>query len=48
MYIDAPVIDRSDPSRSKAATDSDRLQTAELHCYLSAVPRPTVTWIKVS
>ena len=45
--LDAPEIDRSDPSRAKAAADSDRLLTAELHCYVSAVPRPTVTWIKV-
>jgi hypothetical protein len=48
IYLDAPEIDRSDPSRNKAAADSDRLLTAELHCYLSAVPRPTVTWLKVS
>ncbi|CAF1198899.1 unnamed protein product [Adineta steineri] len=42
----APEIDRSDPSRYKAAADSDRLLTAELHCYISSVPRPTVTWLK--
>jgi hypothetical protein len=47
-YLDAPEIDRTDPSRNKAAADSDRSLTAELHCYLSAVPRPTVTWMKVS
>ncbi|CAF1114272.1 unnamed protein product [Rotaria sordida] len=41
-----PEIDRNDLSRSKAATDSDRLLTAELHCYISAVPRPTVSWFK--
>lgn len=45
--LDAPEIDRSDPSRAKAAADSDRLLSAELHCYVSGVPRPTVTWIKV-
>jgi hypothetical protein len=48
IYLDAPEIDRTDPSRNKAAADTDRLLTAELHCYLSAVPRPTVLWIKVS
>ncbi|CAM4919915.1 unnamed protein product [Rotaria socialis] len=42
----APEIDRSDPSRSKAATDSDRFLTAELHCHLSSVPKPTVIWMK--
>jgi hypothetical protein len=47
-YLDAPEIDRTDPSRNKAAADSDRLLTAELHCYVSAVPKPTVTWTKVS
>ncbi|CAF5066238.1 unnamed protein product, partial [Rotaria socialis] len=30
----APEIDRNDLSRSKAAADSDRSLTAELHCYL--------------
>ena len=47
MYLDSPEIDRTDLNRNKAATDSDRLLTAELHCYLSAVPKPTVVWIKV-
>jgi len=47
-YLDAPEIDRSDPNRNKLATDSDRLLTAEVHCYLSAIPKPTVTWLKVS
>ncbi|CAF3700945.1 unnamed protein product [Rotaria socialis] len=46
ICLDAPEIDRNDLSRSKAAADSDRSLTAELHCYLSAVPRPTVTWLK--
>ena len=45
--LDAPEIDRTDPSRNKAAADSDRLMTAELHCYLSAIPRPTIIWTKV-
>ncbi|CAF1488244.1 unnamed protein product [Rotaria sordida] len=42
----APEIDRSVPSRSKVATDSDRLLTAELHCYVSSIPKPTVIWMK--
>ncbi|CAF4048068.1 unnamed protein product [Rotaria sp. Silwood2] len=42
----APEIDRSVPGRDKAATDSDRLLTAELHCYVSAIPKPTVIWMK--
>lgn len=41
-----PQIDRTDPSRNKVATDSDRYLTAELHCYISAIPRPTIIWIK--
>lgn len=47
VFLDAPEIDRTDPSRSKAAADSDRLITAELHCYVSAIPRPTIIWTKV-
>ncbi|CAF1528193.1 unnamed protein product [Rotaria sp. Silwood1] len=42
----APEIDRSIPNRDKVATDSDRLLTAELHCYVSAIPKPTVIWMK--
>jgi hypothetical protein len=46
--LDAPEIDRNDPNRNRVATDSDRLLTAEFHCYLSAIPKPTITWLKVS
>jgi hypothetical protein len=46
--LDAPDIDQTDPSRRKAATDADRFLTAELHCYVSAIPKPTVIWMKVS
>ncbi|UJR14891.1 hypothetical protein I4U23_001875 [Adineta vaga] len=42
----APEIDRSDPSYNKAAADADHLLTAELHCYISAIPKPTVVWMK--
>ncbi|CAF1409739.1 unnamed protein product [Adineta steineri] len=42
----APEIDRTDPSRSKAAADADRLLTAEFHCHISAIPKPTVVWMK--
>ncbi|CAF1101020.1 unnamed protein product, partial [Didymodactylos carnosus] len=41
-----PEITR-DPKYSKAATDSDRFLTAELHCGISALPKPTVQWYKV-
>jgi hypothetical protein len=48
IHLDAPEIDRTDPSWNKAATDSDRRFTAELHCNISAIPKPRVTWMKVS
>lgn len=48
IHLDSPEIDRTDPNRNKAATDSDRMLTAELHCFVSAVPKPTVIWMRVS
>ncbi|CAF4571847.1 unnamed protein product, partial [Didymodactylos carnosus] len=44
---DPPEIVR-DPAYAKAATDSDRFLTAELHCRISALPKPTVQWFKGS
>jgi hypothetical protein len=45
FYSDAPEIE---PGQNKVATDSDRSLTAEFHCYLSAIPKPTIIWLKVS
>jgi hypothetical protein len=46
--LDPPEIDRNDPNRNRVAVDSDQFLTAEFHCYLSAIPKPTITWLKVS
>ncbi|CAF1569206.1 unnamed protein product, partial [Adineta ricciae] len=42
----APEIDRTNSSRNKAAADADRFLTAELHCQVSAIPKPTIVWMK--
>jgi len=46
--LDPPEIDRNDPKRNRVAVDSEKFLTAEFHCYLSAIPKPTITWLKVS
>lgn len=47
LFKDPPEIERTEPNQNKAAIDSDRFLTAELHCYLSSIPMPTIVWTKV-
>lgn len=45
--LDPPKIDRTNVNQSKLAIDSDQYLAVEFHCHLSALPKPTITWLKV-
>lgn len=47
-YLDAPEIDRSDPNQNRVAVDSERFLNAKFYCHISALPKPTIIWLKVS